>query len=113
MVPLFNPFSRMPLCGMIAHYNDMVAPAGPDRAPAIMRAVLTMRVNMRGFIVRDHWDRFPEFLAEVGPLVATGEVKVKETVTEGLENAPEAFMALLTGGNFGKQIVKVGDDPTR
>ena len=113
VVPLFNPFSRMPLCGMIAHYNDMASPSGPDRAPAIMRAILTMRVNVRGFIVRDHWEKFPEFLAEVGPLVATGKVKVKETVTEGLENAPEAFMALLTGGNFGKQIVKVGDDPTK
>ena len=113
VTPLFNPFSRMPLCGMIAHYNDMAAPSGPDRAPAIMRAILTMRVNVRGFIVRDHWEKFPEFLGEVGPLVATGKVKVKETVTEGLENAPDAFMALLTGGNFGKQIVKVGDDPTK
>lgn len=113
VVPLMNQFSRMPVCGRIAHYNDKAPAVGPDRLSAMMGAILTKRIAVRGFIVRDHWEKFPEFLAEVGPKVMSGEIKVKETVTEGLENAPDAFMALLTGGNFGKQIVKVGDDPTR
>ncbi|MEM7269267.1 MAG: NADP-dependent oxidoreductase [Pseudomonadota bacterium] len=111
VIPLFNPFARMPLCGMIAHYNDLGAPTGPDRAPALMRALLTMRVTVRGFIVTDHWNQFPEFLAETAPQIAAGKIKVKETVTDGLENAPSAFISLLSGGNFGKQIVRVGDDP--
>jgi NADPH-dependent curcumin reductase CurA len=67
---------------------------------------------VRGFIVRDHWEKFPDFLAEVGPKVMSGEIKVKETMTQGLENTPAAFISLLEGGNFGKQVVQVGADPT-
>lgn len=112
VVPLMNPFSRMPVCGMIANYNDTGAAEGQDRLPFMMRSILTKRIAVRGFIVRDHWEKFPDFLAEVGPKVMSGEIKVKETMTQGLENTPAAFISLLEGGNFGKQVVQVGADPT-
>ena len=111
VIPLLNPFSRIPLCGMIANYNLTAAPEGPDKLPALWRKLLTMRVNVRGFIVFDHWDRYGDFLAEVGPMVASGQVKAKETVSHGLAEAPNAFISLLQGGNFGKAVVKVGDEP--
>lgn len=109
VMPLMNPFSRIPLCGMISQYNATEAPAGPDRSGAMWRAFLVNRITVRGFIVTDHWGDYPTFLAEVAPLVASGAVKVKETVTEGLENAPSAFLSLMTGANFGKAVVKVGE----
>jgi NADPH-dependent curcumin reductase CurA len=105
--PLLNDFSRIPVCGMISVYNDTQAPEGPDRFPGFWRAVLTKRIAVRGFIVSDHADRHGEFLKEVAPLIAAGQIKTRETVTEGLENAPDAFLSLLTGANFGKAVVKV------
>ena len=107
VLPLLNPFSRIPLCGRIAHYNDTELPAGPDKSGLLWRLMLVNRVTVRGFIVTDHWDKFPEFLAEVTPMLMSGKVKVKETVMEGLENAPSAFIKLLEGGNMGKMVVKV------
>ena len=112
VIPLLNQFSRMPVCGRIAHYNDTAPAMGPDRLSPMMGTILTKRVAVRGFIVRDHWDQFPKFLAEVAPKVMSGEIKVKETITQGLENTPAAFISLLEGGNFGKQVVQVGADPT-
>ncbi len=64
-------------------------------------------VPERGFIIANHWDLFPEFIKEVGPMVADGSIAVKEDITDGLENAPQAFIAMLTGGNTGKAIVKI------
>lgn len=111
VLPLLNPFSRVPVCGMIAWYNATSAPEGPDRLPAFWRGVLTKRIAVRGFIVSDHWDRFSEFLGEVAPLAAAGEIRIDESVAEGLEAAPDAFIGLLEGRNFGKQVVRVGSDP--
>lgn len=108
VMPLMNSFSRIPLCGMISQYNALGGGPGPDRSAPLWRAILVNRITVRGFIVTDHFDRFGEFLAEVAPLVASGEIKTRETVSEGLANAPAAFMALLTGGNFGKAVIKVG-----
>lgn len=111
VMPLLNPFSRIPLCGMISQYNATAAPEGPDKSGAMWRALLVNRVTVRGFIVTDHWSDYPSFLAEVAPMVKSGQVKTRETVTEGLENTPKAFMALLEGGNFGKAVVQVGAEP--
>jgi NADPH-dependent curcumin reductase CurA len=108
--PLMNQFSRIPVCGMISAYNATGPHEGPDRFGPVWRSILTNRITVRGFIVSDHWDRYPEFLAEVGPMLASGKVKAKESVTEGLKNAPEAFMGLLSGANFGKAVVRVGPD---
>ena len=79
--------------------------------PKMWRTILVQRLRVQGFIIFDHFDRFPAFLQEVAPMVADGRIKYRETVTEGLQNAPGAFLSLLQGGNFGKQLVRVGPDP--
>ncbi|MGJ4921648.1 NADP-dependent oxidoreductase [Bradyrhizobium sp. HKCCYLRH3061] len=107
--PLFNAFARMPVCGLIAHYNDTQSVA-PKWAGALMRNVLTKRLLIRGFIVSDFASRHGDFLRDMSAWVREGKVKYKEHVTEGLENAPAAFMGLLKGANFGKQLVRVGPD---
>ncbi|MEM9969045.1 MAG: NADP-dependent oxidoreductase [Pseudomonadota bacterium] len=111
VIPLMRPFGRIPICGMIAWYNagglgENAGGAGLT-APKLWRTILVNFLSVNGFIISNHWNRFPEFLAEVAPKVASGEIAVKEDITEGLENAPQAFMDLLTGGNIGKAIVKV------
>ncbi|WP_316199340.1 NADP-dependent oxidoreductase [Bradyrhizobium sp. SZCCHNS2002] len=107
--PLLNNFARMPVCGLIAHYNDTQSVA-PKWAGALMRHVLTKRLTIRGFIVSDFAARHGDFLRDMSGWVRDGKVKYKEFVTEGLENAPDAFMGLLKGANFGKQLVRVGPD---
>ena len=77
-------------------------------APKLWRTILVNFLSVNGFIISNHWNNFPKFLKEVAPKVADGTIAVKEDITEGLENAPQAFMDLLTGGNQGKAIVKVG-----
>jgi NADPH-dependent curcumin reductase len=109
--PLLNAFARMPVCGLIAHYNDTES-AAPKWAGAMMRNVLTKRLTIRGFIVSDFASRHGDFLNDMSGWVRDGKVKYKEFVTEGLENAPDAFMGLLKGANFGKQLVRVGPDRT-
>lgn len=107
VLPLMNAFSRIPLCGMISQYNMTEAPEGPDMSGALWCAFLVNRITVRGFIVTDHWGQYPEFLAEVGPLLGSGAVKARESFTDGLASAPDAFMQMLSGGNFGKQVVRV------
>lgn len=111
VLPLMNPHGRIPICGMIAWYNSGGLGAGAsDQAltgPNIWRNILVKFLSVNGFIISNHFDRYPEFLKEVGPMVAKGEVKFIEDIAEGLENAPAAFMSMLKGGNTGKQIVKL------
>jgi len=107
--PLLNAFARVPVCGLIAHYNDTEAVV-PKWAGSMMRAVLTKRLTIRGFIVSDFAARQADFLRDMSGWVREGKVKYKEFVTEGLESAPEAFIGLLKGANFGKQLVRVGPD---
>jgi len=105
-----NTGGRIAVCGMIAWYSGQgINEAQP--LPAVWRNILTRRLRVQGFIIFDHFHRMGDFQREVGPLVGNGTIKVIESVAESLENAPEAFMALLRGGNFGKQLVRVGDDP--
>ena len=73
------------------------------------RTILVNRLHVHGFIISDHWARFPEFLGTVAPMVADGRVKYVEDIAEGLEAAPQAFMGMLLGKNRGKQIVKIAD----
>ncbi len=96
-----NPFGRIALCGLIAGYDGEPMPINN------VRALLTMRLTMRGFIVSDHMDLWPQALKELGTLVATGKLKFRESVAQGLAAAPEAFIGLLKGRNFGKQLVKL------
>ena len=107
--PLLNAFARVPVCGLIAHYNDTEAKP-PKWAASMMRAVLTKRLTIRGFIVSDFAARHADFLRDMSGWVREGKVKYKEFVTEGLDSAPDAFMGLLKGANFGKQLVRVGPD---
>jgi NADPH-dependent curcumin reductase CurA len=94
---------RIAACGAISRYNDETPPAGPRN----MFLFVTRRLTMRGFIIRDWTREVKAFLTEVGPLVASGEIKALETVVDGLDNAPAAFLSLLKGGNVGKMVVKV------
>ncbi|MES2071678.1 MAG: NADP-dependent oxidoreductase [Pseudomonadota bacterium] len=96
-----NPFGRIALCGMIAGYD------GQPLAITNARVFLTMRLTMRGFIVSEHMDLWPKGLQELGTLVATGKLKFRESVAPNLAAAPEAFIGLLKGKNFGKQLVKL------
>jgi len=96
-----NPFGRIALCGLIAGYN------GQDIAIHHVRALLVMRLEMRGFIVSDHMADWPQALTELGRGVAMGKIKYRETIADGLAAAPEAFIGLLQGRNFGKQLVKL------
>jgi NADPH-dependent curcumin reductase len=107
VVQLLNPFARIPLCGLISMYNATAPAPGPS-----WRALLTNRVLVKGFIVSDHLDRMPAFLAECTGWVREGRLKFREDIVDGLENAPGAFIGLLEGRNFGKMLVRVGDDPT-
>jgi NADPH-dependent curcumin reductase len=111
--PLLNNFARVPVCGLIAQYNQTEPPAGPDRVPAVMMAALVKRLTFRGFIVGDFAAQFPQFLADMSAWLREGKVKYREDVTEGLENAPRELIGLLRGENFGKRLIRVSPDPTR
>jgi NADPH-dependent curcumin reductase CurA len=114
VLPLLNKGARVPVCGVIAHYNDDAAPPGPDRLPRMMATLLQKRIRMQGFIILDHYaDRFDAFRREMGEWVSTGRVKVREDLIDGLENAPRAFIGLLEGRNFGKLVVRVTDPEGR
>lgn len=105
--PLLNQYARVPVCGLIAQYS-VADTSGPDRLPALMSAVLRRSILLRGFInyefARDHYDAFQQ---ELGPCVARGEIKYREDIVDGFANAPEAFLGMLSGKNFGKLIIRV------
>jgi NADPH-dependent curcumin reductase CurA len=106
--PLLNDFARIPVCGRVANYNDTKLPDGPDRTPQLMGAVLTKRLRIQGFIVWDFAAQAKDFAREMGGWVREGRIKYREDVVEGLEKAPDAFLGLLKGRNFGKLLVRVG-----
>ncbi len=106
--PLLNEFARIPVCGLIAHYNDDgAALSGPDRLPGLMRAILTKSLTIRGFIQREFADQRPAFYREATEWLASGKLRYKEDIVDGLENAPDAFIGLLKGRNFGKLVVRI------
>jgi NADPH-dependent curcumin reductase CurA len=110
IMPLLNVLARIPVCGMIANYNDTHLPTGPDRLPLLMRTLLTKRIKMQGFIIFDDYgDRYYEFFKQISAWFKEGKVKCREDVVIGLENAPQAFLGLLVGQNFGKLVVRVAD----
>jgi NADPH-dependent curcumin reductase CurA len=97
---------RVVACGSISRYND----AEPSPGPRNMFLVVTKRLRIEGFIIRDHYDRFGEFVAEASEWVRDGRLRYRETVVDGIQNAPKAFLGLLRGENIGKMLVKVGPD---
>jgi hypothetical protein len=96
-----NAFARIALCGMIAGYDGKPVPM------SYPQLLLTNRIKLQGFIVSEHMEVWPEALKELGTLVATGKLRPRESIAQGLESAPEAFLGLLKGRNFGKQLVKL------
>ncbi len=107
VVPLLNDFARIPVCGLVAHYNDKALPSGPDRMPWLMSQILTRHLTVRGFIQHDFIALYPQFLREMGGWLADGKIRWQEDLVEGLENAPRALIGLLRGENFGKVVVKL------
>ena len=110
VLPLLNPFARMPVCGMVAWYNEAGLPEGPDHGPQIMGTILRQKVKMQGFIIFDSFgkDAQEAFVRDMTGWLKDGKVEYREQVVEGLEAAPGALLDLLEGRNFGKMVVKVG-----
>jgi NADPH-dependent curcumin reductase CurA len=92
------------MCGMIAIYNA----TNPVPGPSNLAYIIGKQLTMQGFIVSDHFDKLGQFYADVGKWIDEGKIKWKETIVEGLENAPRALIGLFKGENLGKMIVKVG-----
>ena len=102
LLQLLNPFARIALCGLISQYNEV-----ENTGLKNLRSLLVNRVRLQGFIVSDHLNRFPPALAELGQWYKAGRLKYRESVAHGIENAPRAFIGMLRGENFGKQVVKL------
>jgi NADPH-dependent curcumin reductase CurA len=97
---------RVVACGSISRYNDLEPAPGPRN----LFMVVTKRLRIQGYIISDHYDRFPEFHEKAQEWVREGRLRYRETVVDGIENAPKAFLGLLRGENVGKMLVKVGSD---
>lgn len=111
VLPLLNEHARVPVCGFIAHYNNLGLPSGPDRLPQLMSALVYKRIRMQGFIILDQYEEgFEPFRRDMGAWVADGRVKLREDIVYGLDNAPAALIGLLEGRNFGKVVVRVADE---
>ena len=98
-----NPFGRLIMCGMISGYNDVERSAGPSN----LFNMIGKNLRMQGFIVTQLWDMHPAFLQDMAEWILNGKIRWKETVEEGIENAPNAFMNLFRGDNFGKMLVRL------
>ena len=105
--PLFNDFARIPVCGIISAYNATELPPGPNLTPLLMRDILVKRLTFRGFIVWDYASQEKEALSELANWIKEGKLNYREDIVDGLENAPEAFIGLLEGKNFGKLVIRV------
>jgi NADPH-dependent curcumin reductase CurA len=100
-----NLHGRIAVCGMISQYNATEA----TPAPRNLAQIIAKRVTVRGLLVLDHWGLQQQFVSEIAPLVASGELKYSETFVDGIRNAPEAFLGLLSGANTGKMLVRIAD----
>lgn len=111
VLPLLNTSARIPVCGLISAYNATSPTPGPDRLASLMRAVLTKRLKIQGFIIFDYYaSRYDEFARDMNTWLDAGQIKYREDMVDGLENAPQAFIGLLQGENFGKLVIRVGPD---
>ncbi|WP_442783200.1 NADP-dependent oxidoreductase [Collimonas fungivorans] len=110
VLPLLNLHARVPVCGLIANYNAAGKPEGPDHLPGLMGKLLVRRIKMQGFIIFDYYHRYQEFFKDMSGWLAAGKIKFREDIVDGLENAPQAFIGLLEGKNFGKLVIRAGDE---
>ncbi|MFT5315449.1 MAG: NADPH-dependent curcumin reductase CurA [Candidatus Krumholzibacteriia bacterium] len=110
VLPLLNPASRIPLCGLISQYNATSLPKGPDRMNYLMGQLLVRRITMRGFIVFDDFGHlYPDFAGQMTAWIKEGKIKYREEMIAGLEQAPAAFVGLLRGEAFGKRVIHLND----
>lgn len=100
-------YGRMVMCGLISDYNNDVLPSGPDMTPTLLRQIALKRLVVKGLMVADFFALYPEFHAEVGPLIKDGSFRLKDYIVEGLENAGNALIDMMEGRNFGKTVVRV------
>ena len=111
VLPLLNTRARIPLCGLVSQYNSTRLPSGPDRTGWLMGEFLHKRITVQGFIVFDDFGpRYPEFAAAMRDWIAAGKIVYREDVVDGLENAPQSFVGMLRGDNFGKRVIRVADE---
>lgn len=107
VMPLLNTSARIPLCGLISQYNATALPEGPDRMSMLMGQLLVKRIKMQGFIIFDDYaHRYNEFATDMAQWLAEGKIHYREHLVDGLDNAPEAFIGLLEGKNFGKLVIQ-------
>jgi len=110
VLPLLNTGARVPLCGLVSQYNATELPSGPDRLSMLMGTLLTKRIKMQGFIIFDDYaHRYNEFADDMTKWLKENKVTYREQVVEGLEEAPQAFVGMLEGRNFGKLVIKVNE----
>lgn len=108
VLPLLNAHARVPVCGLISQYNEAPQSAHGDSVQALLRAILVKRISMRGFIISDGFaHRRAEFQDAMGNWLREGKIRYREDIVQGLENAPGAFLGLLSGRNFGKLVVRL------
>jgi len=111
VLPLLNTSARVPVCGLISRYNATSLPDAPDRLSMLMAMILVKRLTVKGFIIFDDYvEEYPTFAKDMMAWLQEGKIKYREQIVDGLENAPEAFMGMLQGKNFGKMVIRVGDD---
>lgn len=111
VLPLLNTSARIPLCGLVSGYNATDLPVGPDRVPLLMATLLKKRIRLQGFIIsQDYGHRIDEFQRDMTQWIAEGKIHYREQITATLESAPEAFIGLLGGKNFGKVVIQAGSE---
>jgi NADPH-dependent curcumin reductase len=112
VLPLLNTFARVPVCGLIAQYNAVDQGPGPNLLPATMREILSKSLTLRGYINYEFaTEHYADFLKTVSAGIQDGRIRYREDITEGFENAPTAFIAMLEGRNFGKALVRAAGAP--
>jgi hypothetical protein len=108
VINLLNPNARVPVCGLVSQYNATELPEGPDRMNWLMGQILRKKIKMQGFIIFDDFNHlYPTFANEMENWIKNGQIKYREEIIDGLENAPDAFIGLLNGDNFGKRVIRV------
>jgi len=109
VLPRLNDFARIPVCGLIAHYNQSAPPTGPDLTPDLLMRILRQRLTFRGFIVGDFADQQAAFERDTLRWIGEGRLKYREDIVDGLHACPQALVGLLRGANFGKLVVRLAD----
>jgi NADPH-dependent curcumin reductase CurA len=110
VLPLLNTKARIPVCGLVSQYNATKLPDGPDRLSLLMSKILVKRLTVQGFIIFDDYaHRYNEFEKNMSQWLGSGQIKYREHLVDGLENAPNAFIGMLDGQNFGKLVIRVND----